>query len=548
MSERNGSYLLQTDFYQWNMFATEVNTHDKEWIYHQSVMEFYIRKTPKNAYGDVWFPFYYGLIECLNSDPDLTEDDISYLREIIPTAPPQFFEELGRIKEAFQKLTILAVPQATACFTREPVIQIIGPTGLCHLLETIILNKLNYPSLVATYGHALRKEAGDDIVLSEFGLRRGPSSGSNDATMALVTTSFDNTSNVNVGRHLMTLGVKVPVVGTLAHSFITSKQEFDMSSVEDIPICRSGSSEYVNVRPKVVQLLSENPFKDKTLQMDELQAFLEYAQMNPGGLVLLIDSYDTLESGIYNFILVSKILIELGYKPKGLRIDSGDLAYQSKEIRKLLIEHLGDFGQDICIIASNDIDVDVIRELNIATHEINAFGIGTNAVCPQGSLGGVGKIVETSFLDKNGSTVTTPVIKISTPEKTTVPCKKVIYRLFGRDGIIIADVMALSSEPIPEIGKKVTYYDAQSPEISRPIDIKPSEVIIMLQEIYSNGCVTDLSILNNTKENYLLSKDRIREDMVRQKNATPAKVVFTEALLRKWREVYDSKKSRPLFE
>ncbi len=293
---------------------------------------------------------------------------------------------------------IYAIPEGTVMFPREPMIKVIAPILQAQLIEPAILNIMNHQSLIATKAARVCRAADGDGVM-EFGLRRaqGPDAGTYGARAAVIAGCV-GTSNVLAGKKF-----GVPVMGTHAHSWIMS-------------------------------------FKD------EYSAFKFYASMYPNACILLVDTYDTLTSGVPNAIRVFKEMREAGIKSTkyGIRLDSGDLAYLSKEARKMLDE--AGF-EDAIISASNDLDEFLITDLKRQGAKITSWGVGTNLItskdCP--SFGGVYKLAGLKEGDKF-----IPKIKISeNSEKITNPGNKTIFRLYDKlTGKIRADLIAFADEVI----------------------------------------------------------------------------------------------------
>jgi len=315
----------------------------------------------------------------------------------------------------------------------------------------------------------MRLAAGPDKMLLEFGLRRaqGPDGGLSASKYAYVG-GFDGTSHVLAGK-LFGISVK----GTHAHSFVMS-----YTGLKDLKSTKIASSSDKLVQVEFLDLvLKKRSLLGYTNTNDsELAAFIAYAQSFPNGLVALVDTYDTISSGVPNFLCVGWALLDLGYQPRGIRLDSGDLAYLSKEVRlmfkevdekflkvvflqlttntvimtifthfRLLFPIQEEYFTKCTITASNDINEDVLLSLNRQGHEIDIFGIGTHLVtCQrQPALGCVFKLVEI-----NG----TPRIKLSQEaEKLVIPAKKNIFRLFGKDGHCLVDLMQLADEPKPKV-------------------------------------------------------------------------------------------------
>ncbi len=296
---------------------------------------------------------------------------------------------------------IYAIPEGSVIFPREPLIKVIAPIMQAQLIETAILNIINHQSLIATKAARVCYAARGDGIM-EFGLRRaqGPDAGTYGARAAIIGGCI-GTSNVLCGRLF-----DVPVKGTHAHSWIMS-----------FP--------------------------------DEYTAFKTYADMYPSACILLVDTYDTLKSGVPNAIRVFKEMREAGIPLTfyGIRLDSGDLAYLSKKARKMLDE--AGFP-DAVISASNDLDEFLIDSLKVQGAAITSWGVGTNLItskdCP--SFGGVYKLA--AIMDKDGHFI--PKIKLSeNSEKVTNPGNKTIYRIYEKEsGKIKADLICLADETFDE--------------------------------------------------------------------------------------------------
>ena len=326
-----------------------------------------------------------------------SDDDISYLRSL------GIFEEdfLEYLKEFRFTGDVYAIPEGSVMFPREPMIKVIAPIMQAQLVETAILNILNHQSLIATKAARVCFAAQGDGIM-EFGLRRaqGPDAGTYGARAAMIGGCI-GTSNVLAGQLF-----DVPVSGTHAHSWIMS-----------FP--------------------------------DEYTAFKTYAEIYPSACILLVDTYDTLKSGVPNAIRVFSEMKEAGIPltKYGIRLDSGDLAYLSKKARKMLDE--AGF-LDAIISASNDLDEFLIDSLKVQGAKITSWGVGTNLItskdCP--SFGGVYKLA--AIQDGNGNFI--PKIKLSeNSEKVTNPGNKTIYRVYEKEsGKIKADLICLVEEHFDE--------------------------------------------------------------------------------------------------
>ena len=322
------------------------------------------------------------------------EDDISYLRSL------KIFEEdfLDYLSNFRFSGDIYAIPEGTVVFPREPLVKVVAPIMEAQLVETAILNIINHQSLIATKAARVCYAAKGDGVM-EFGLRRaqGPDAGIFGARAAVIG-GCAGTSNVLTGQMF-----DVPVLGTHAHSWIMS-----------FP--------------------------------DEYTAFKTYAQMYPDACTLLVDTYDVLKSGVPNAIRVFEEMREQGIPltKYGIRIDSGDLAYLSKEAYKMLAAAGFD---DATICASSDLDEYLIDSLKTQDAKINSWGVGTNLITSQDNpaFGGVYKL---AAVKDAGSNSFTPKIKLSeNTEKVTNPGNKTIYRIYSKStGKIKADLICLADE------------------------------------------------------------------------------------------------------
>jgi nicotinate phosphoribosyltransferase len=298
----------------------------------------------------------------------------------------------------------------------------------------------------------MRIAAGADKQLLEFGLRRaqGPDGGVTASKYA-VLGGFDASSNIVAGK-LFGITVK----GTHAHSFVMSYISIKDLSTTTIT---DPSGEEVEFVARVLEKRKQLNYIESN--NGELAAFISYAQAFSNGFLALIDTYDTLKSGIQNFICVGWVLMEIGYKPLGIRLDSGDLAYLSRKVRELFHQVDVQYGlpqsvlrPELCftklsIVASNDINEDVLISLNREGHAIDVFGIGTHLVtCQrQPALGCVYKLVELNGKSR---------IKLSQEsEKIVIPGKKRAFRLFGSDDIPLVDLLQTVDEEPPQVGKRI---------------------------------------------------------------------------------------------
>lgn len=387
MSKRN--LTLLTDLYELTMMQGYYEKGQNENV----IFDVFFRQSPCNNGYSVCA----GLDQVIDYIKNLhfTYDDVDYLRG------------LGIFKEDFLHYLsgfhfsgdIYAIPEGTVVFPKEPLLKVVAPIMEAQLVETAILNIINHQSLIATKTSRIVFAANGDGIM-EFGLRRaqGPDAGLYGARAAMIGGCV-GTSNVLAGQMF-----DVPVMGTHAHSWIMS-----------FP--------------------------------DEYTAFKTYAEMYPDNCTLLVDTYDTLKSGVPNAIRVFQEFKDAG-KPLikyGIRLDSGDLAYLSKEARKMLDES-GFPEATIC--ASNDLDEFLLHDLKMQGAAIDSWGVGTNLItskdCP--SFGGVYKLA--AIQNEEGEFV--PKIKISeNTEKITNPGNKTIYRIYEKaSGKIKADLICFADEVI----------------------------------------------------------------------------------------------------
>ena len=369
MSDRN--LTLLTDLYQLTMMNGYLKENRKEEV---AVFDVFFRQN-----GMITYSVACGLEQAIDYILNLRfgKEEIDYLKSL-----GIFSSEFLNYLENF-KFTgdVYAVPEGTVVFPGEPIFTVKAPIMQAQLIETAVLNIINFQTLIATKAAKIRYAAKNDIVM-EFGLRRAqaPDAGIYGARAAVIG-GCDSTSNVLAGKMF-----DIPVSGTHAHSWVMN-------------------------------------FKD------EYTAFKAYADVYPENALLLVDTYDTINQGIPNAIKVFNELTEKGYKPKGIRLDSGDLAYLSKKARKML----DDAGyKDTIICASGDLDEYSINSLKNQGAKIDSWGVGTRLItsADMPALGGVYKLA--AVYSDDGTII--PKIKLSeNTEKITNPGFKNIYRVYGKD-------------------------------------------------------------------------------------------------------------------
>ncbi|HPP58578.1 MAG TPA: nicotinate phosphoribosyltransferase [Candidatus Hydrogenedens sp.] len=402
-----------------------------------------------------------------------TKDDIDYLRSL------KLFDEdfLAFLKEFRVHLKITSVPEGTLVFPFEPIVQVEGPLLEAQLVETALLNFLNYQTLIASKSARVCLSAEPDPVI-EFGLRRahGPDGGTIASRSAYIGGCVAS-SNVMAGKIY-----GIPVTGTHAHSWVMSYQS-------------------------------------------ELEAFRAFARLYPQRCVLLVDTYDPIKSGIPNAIQVFKELREQGFDVKpAIRIDSGDLARISKVAYKMMLE--AGF-ENPTIIGSNDLNEDLIADLRRQGARINAWGVGTHLItsydCP--ALNGVYKLVAVL---REGAWESR--IKITgNIEKSTDPGRKVPVRYYNEDGYLLGDVMYLEGEDYPKGGT----VDARSrlfPHIGQKIEgIYYAEPL--LKEVFRDGeIIIPLDSVHVIRERVRKQMQALPEEYKRLRNPEVYRVLLSKQL------------------
>jgi len=454
---------MLTDFYQVTISLAyfEAGRQDE-----QATFDMFYRTQP----FDGSFAIFAGLNDALEliKNYKFTEEHLQYIKSNLPGVKEEFIDYLRKID--MKKLKISAIPEGSVIFPRAPVMRIEGPISYCQLVETPLLNCINFATLMTT--NALRfKIHSPNKLLMEFGLRRAQGS---DGAMAASKYSylglFDSTSNILAGYKY-----GIPVAGTVAHSFVSSFTGLHELKTTSIKHAQTG--EMVDLLPLAQKVLKECDFHTNTA---ELASFIHQAIVFPTNFLALVDTYDSLKSGVPNFLAVSYGLHFAGYKGKGIRLDSGDLVELSKATRQMFKDFAAKYdlpyAANFLITASNDINEKELTRLETLGHECNSYGIGTHLVTcqKQPALGGVYKLVE---IDGH------PRVKLSnTVEKSTLPCKKDLYRCYDEKGIAIADILTLHDEkPVP--GKTYQVW----PGASKPYELKCSTFKPMYKEFWENG-------------------------------------------------------------
>ncbi|XXQ36805.1 Nicotinate phosphoribosyltransferase [Plasmodiophora brassicae] len=501
---------LLTDLYQISMAYAywRAGRHDD-----LAVFDLFFRHNPFNGEYTVFA----GLSECLRfvNSYRFSESDIAHLRRKYPMMDGAFFDYLATLDA--RRLRIYAIDEGTVVFPRVPLIRVEGPLLLAQLMETTFLVLVNFASLITTNAARHREVVGDRTALLEFGLRRaqGPDGGMSASRYAYMG-GFNATSNVLAGK-LFDIEVK----GTHAHAFVSS-----FTSMDDLK-----TTTIVSPTGEPVEFAALcTAYRDRlgvSTNTSELAAFISYAQAFPNGFLALIDTYTVLDSGLYNFLAVALALHDIGYKPVGLRLDSGDLAYFSNECRKAFIDISDRFGvpfENLTIVASSDINEDVLQSLTVQGHSIDSFGIGTHLVTcqKQPALGCVYKLVEI-----NGH----PRIKVSADiGKVTIPGRKTAYRLFNEQGVPVIDLLAQAHEPAPVANCRIRCNHPV--EHQKRCDVLPSRVEDLLRLAWADGKrARPEPTLRELRDRVRAQVQSLRPDHRRFLNPTPYKVSLTTSLL-----------------
>ena len=421
-NERNLTML--TDFYELTMANGYLlkNMQDTEVVF-----DMFFRRIPDGG----GYAIAAGLEQLMQYIDNLqfSQEDIAFLRSK-NTFSEAFLDYLKNFKF---ECDLWAIKEGTPIFPGEPLVVVKGPAIQAQLIETMVLLTLNFQSLIATKSTRMNRVAQGRAIM-EFGSRRAQSY---DAAMLGARAAYiggcTSTACVIADQYY-----NIPAVGTMAHSW--------------------------------VQLFP-----------DEYSAFRAYAEIYPDNCTLLIDTYDVLHSGVPNAIRVfNEVLLPLGHRPRGVRIDSGDIAYLSKKVRALL-DAAG--FEDCKIVASNSLDEYIIRDLILQGAKVDLFGVGENLITGRSEpvFGGVYKLVAVQEGD-----ALAPRIKISeSPEKVTTPGFKKLYRLYDRKtGKASADYITLFEEEVDD-SKPLTIFDPNA--IWKKKTLEDFEAVSLLEPIYERG-------------------------------------------------------------
>ena len=381
---------ILADFYEYTMAQGYFNENLENKI---TYFDIFYRNNPDSASYAIFSGLEH-LVKILKS-MELNEEDIEYFKSL-NTFDDKFIDFLKNFKF---DCDIWSVPEGSVIFPNEPIMTVRGTSVQAQLIETIALLVINHESLIATKSNRIKRAAKGRAVM-EFGARRAQGvDASVYGAKAAYIAGVDGTSNVLTGKLF-----NIPVLGTMAHSWV---QMFD----------------------------------------NELDAFKAFAKSFPNNCVLLVDTYNTLQSGVPNAIKTfDEVLKPMGIRPKGIRLDSGDLAYLSKQAR-IMLDEAG--YEDVQIVVSNSLDEYTIRDLLHQGAMIDSFGIGERLITSKTNpvFGGVYKLVA---VEEDGKII--PKIKVSeNVDKITTPGVKKLYRIYDKKTMKAeADLITLFDEKIDE--------------------------------------------------------------------------------------------------
>ncbi|CAN5878019.1 nicotinate phosphoribosyltransferase [soil metagenome] len=409
-----------------------------------AVFDYFFRKLPFEG-GYAIFAGLHDLLPVLE-ELRFDQEDLEFLRS--RGLHPAFLQYLKNFRFGG---AIYSSREGDVIFPTRPILRVEGTILETQLMETLLLNVLNFQSLIATKASRMRLVAPNRLLM-EFGLRRSQGTGGYQASRAAVIGGFDATSHVRAARDY-----GMPPSGTMAHAFI---QSYD----------------------------------------DELTAFRRFAEVRPDDCTLLVDTYNTLRSGVPHAIAVAKEMESRGHRLKGIRLDSGDLAFLAKRSRQMLDEAGLPYVQ---IVASNQLDEYVIKSLLEQEAPIDGFGVGTSLVTgqPDAALDGVFKLC----LSGNK-----PRIKLSeNPGKVTLPFRKQVYRVFDEEGNFYgADAVVLEEEKDVDL-----IHHPQ--EKGKSLSLLPFRKEPLLTKVMENGeqigeTPTLASLAGYTKERLALLPDEFK--------------------------------------
>ena len=508
LSQRTAEGLLFTDEYQLTMAQLyyRMGLHERH-----AQFDHFFRSYPDYGAHQAGYCINAGLEWLLDwmIGAYFREEDIEYLRGQTGRTGERVFADdfLDWLLEhgTFTGLTVRAIPEGRAVHPNVPLTVVQGPLAMAQLLETSLLNQLNYQTLIATKAARIH-HSGRGRLLLEFGLRRAQGLGANAGARAALIGGADFTSNVGISHVL-----GYPPKGTHAHSMV-----------------------------QAFMALGEG----------ELGAFRAYADVYPDDCLLLVDTVDTLESGVPNAIKVFENLRRQGHQPVGIRLDSGDLAYLSIQAARML----NDAGfPDVSIVLSNQLDELVIMQILTQIEEEAphygidpdgvigrlVYGVGTRLITSQGDavLDGVYKLVAVQDEER-----WVPAIKLSeTPSKTINPGHKRVWRIYDDQGKATADLLGLDDEDPQQMERLVLHHPTE--RATRRVLTREgvSEVEPLLEDVLKDGIlVCDLPPIEEMRARRQADLERLDPGVRRIINPHVYHVSLTERLWNLKQELIDS--------
>jgi nicotinate phosphoribosyltransferase len=500
--------ILFTDEYQLTMAQLyyRMGMHEK-----QAQFDHFFRSYPDYGAHQAGYCINAGLEWLLDwiQEAKFHKQDIDHLRSQKSQTGERLFADdfLNWIREYgnFDGITMRAIPEGRVVHPNVPLTVVQGPLAMAQILETSLLNHLNYQTLIATKASRIH-DSGRGQMLIDFGLRRGQERGANAGARAALIGGADFTSNVGISHVL-----GYPPKGTHAHSMV-----------------------------QVFMALGEG----------ELGAFRAYADVYPNDCLLLVDTIDTLESGIPNAIKVFEELKAKGHKPMGIRLDSGDLAYLSIQAAKML-DAAG--FPETKIVLSNQLDEMVIWQIITQIEGESqrygvepdklikrlVYGVGTRLITSKGesALDGVYKLVAL----KNGDEWT-PAIKISeTPEKTLNPGNKLVWRIIDERDKAIADVLSLNNENLCDMESISLHHPTEHNTHRTLTQARISKIELLLEDIIKDGkLVYDLTSIEEMRERRQSDLEQLDSGIRRIINPHIYHVSLTERLWKLKQELINS--------
>jgi nicotinate phosphoribosyltransferase len=428
---------LYTDFYELTMAQGYFYSGKKDDV---ATFDYFFRNNPFNG----GFTVFAGLADFLEFLENFTysKSDIQYLKD--QGLKPEFLNYLSEFRF---RGDIKSVSEGEIVFPNEPILTVAGNIIECQLIESLLLNILNFETMIATKAFRISLVAGERP-FSDFGLRRAQGLGAIQASRAAIIGGAATTSNVLAGKLF-----NIPVTGTQAHSWI---QSFNT----------------------------------------ELEAFRAYSVVHPDNTILLVDTYDTLKSGVPNAITVAREMELKGHRLNAIRLDSGDLAYLSKKARKMLDDAKLDY---VKIVASNQLNEYVVKSLLMdQSAAIDGFGIGTELVTgkPDAALDGVYKLSELN---------NQPKMKLSENiVKSTLPGKKQLVRYYDDQGKFYRDAILLYNEKPAET--EIIYHPVYADKNS---SVSKLNYEILLKEVVRNGKILISQKPPKKIYNYVLNRAQL---------------------------------------